>query len=98
MARIHKETSQYYNTPIKDFYLDVLAYRTIPASTNDTIVAIEAKYENRPDLFANDYYGSPRLWWVLVVRNMDTLIDPLEDFKTGVEIFVPSVETVQGLS
>ena len=63
----------------------------------DTCISIEAKYENRPDLFANDYYGSPRLWWVLVLRNMDILIDPLEDFKTGVEIFVPSVETVQGI-
>ena len=98
MARIHKETSPYYRTPIKDFYLDVLQYRSIPASPNDKIVSIAAKYENRPDLFANDYYGSPRLWWVLVVRNPDVLIDPLEDFKTGVEIFVPSVETVQGLS
>jgi len=98
MARIHKETSPYYNTSIKDFYLDVLTYRIVPASSNDKIVAIEAKYENRPDLFANDYYGSPRLWWVLVVRNPDVLIDPLEDFKTGVEIFVPSVETVQGLT
>lgn len=98
MARIHKETSPYYNTPIKDFYLDVLQYRTIPSSSNDKIIAIEAKYEGRPDLFANDYYGSPRLWWVLVVRNPDILIDPLEDFKTGVEIFVPSVETIQGLT
>jgi len=98
MARIHKETSQYYNTPLKDFYLDILTLRRVPPSSNDTIVAIEAKYENRPDLFANDYYGTPRLWWVLVMRNMDTLIDPLEDFKTGVEIFVPSTETVQGLT
>ena len=44
MARIHKETSQYYNTPIKDFYLDVLTVRRVPPSSNDKIVAIEAKY------------------------------------------------------
>lgn len=98
MAKIHKETSPYFNTPIKDFYLDLLVHRRIPPSSNDTIVAIEAKYENRPDLFANDYYGSPRLWWVLVLRNMDILIDPLEDFKTGVEIFVPTAESVQNLT
>jgi len=98
MARIHKDTSHYSNTPIKDFYLDLLVHRRIPPSSNDTIVAIEAKYENRPDLFANDYYGSPRLWWVLVLRNMDTLIDPLEDFKTGVEIFVPTPESVKNLN
>lgn len=98
MARIHKETSPYFNTPIRDFYLDILEVRRVYPSSNDKIMAIEAKYEGRPDLFANDYYGSPRLWWVLVLRNMDILIDPLEDFKTGVEIFVPSVETVQGIT
>lgn len=97
MANIHKESSPYYNTSIKDFYLDILTLRQIPPSSNDTIVSIDVKYENRPDLFANDYYGSPRLWWVLVLRNMDTLIDPLADFTAGTEIFVPTAESVQGL-
>jgi len=97
MARMHKGTSQYLNTPIKDFYLDILTKRVIPPSANDTIVTIEAKYDQRPDMFANDYFGSPRLWWVLVTRNMDILIDPIADFKTGVQIFVPNPETVQDL-
>lgn len=98
MARIHKDTSHYLNTQIKDFYLDVLTMRPVPPSSNDKLIAIENKYDKRPDLFANDYYGSPRLWWVLVLRNMDTLIDPIEDFTSGTEIFVPTVETVQGLA
>lgn len=95
MARIHKQTSQYLNTPIRDFYLDVLTLRRIPPSANDRIVTIESKYENRPDLFANDFYGSPRLWWIIVVRNPDVLIDPLADFTAGTQIFVPSQESVQ---
>ena len=70
MAGIHKTTSPYLNTPIKDFYLDVMTKRSIPASSNDELVTIEAKYNERPDLFANDYFGSPRLWWVLATRNM----------------------------
>ncbi len=97
MARIHKDTSHYLNTPIRDFYLDLLKLRRVPASSNDLVVTIENKYDKRPDLFANDTYGSPRLWWVLVMRNMDTLIDPIEDFTAGTEIFVPSVETIQEL-
>ena len=97
MARIHKSTSQYLNTPIKDFYLDILTKRVIPPSANDTIVTIEAKYDQRPDLFANDFYGTPRLWWVLITRNMDVIIDPIADFKTGVQIFVPNPETVQDI-
>ena len=98
MAGIHKNTSHYLNTPIKDFYLDLLTPRTISPSTNDKLVAIQNKYDKRPDLFANDFYGSPRLWWILVQRNMDILIDPIEDFTAGTEIFVPAIETVQGLS
>lgn len=97
MARIHKSTSPYLNTPIKDFYLDVLVKRVITPSSNDKIVTIDAKYDQRPDIFANDYFGSPKLWWVLVARNMDILIDPIADFKTGVQIFVPNPETVQDL-
>ena len=97
MAGIHKTTSPYLNTPIKDFYLGVMAKRSIPASSNDELVTIEAKYNERPDLFANDYFGSPRLWWVLATRNMDTLVDPIADFKTGVQIFVPNPETIQDI-
>lgn len=97
MARINKTSSPYYNTPIKDFYLDVLTFREIPASSNDQIVTIEAKYENRPDLFASDFYGSPRLWWVLAVRNMDILIDPIADFKAGVQIFVPASDSIANM-
>jgi len=97
LAGIHKTTSPYLNTPIKDFYLDVMTKRTIPPSSNDELVTIEAKYNERPDLFANDYFGSPRLWWVLATRNMDTLVDPIGDFKTGVQIFVPNPETVQDI-
>ena len=93
MAGIHKTTSPYLNTPIKNFYLDIMTKRSIPSSSNDELVTIEAKYNERPDLFANDYFGSPRLWWVLATRNMDTLIDPIADFKTGVQIFVPNPES-----
>lgn len=97
MSRLNKTTSPYYLTPVKDFYLDVLTLREIPANANDQLITIEAKYENRPDLFANDFYGSPRLWWVLVVRNMDLLIDPIADFNAGVQIFVPTAETIQDI-
>ena len=97
MSKLNKSTSPYFNTPIKDFYLDIMTKRSIPPNANDTIVVIEAKYEGRPDLFADDFYGSPRLWWILATRNMDTLIDPIEDFKAGVAIFVPSQETIQDL-
>jgi hypothetical protein len=97
MAKFNKTSSPYLTTPTRDFYLDLMVKRNIPPSANDTIVTIEAKYEGRPDKFANDFYGSPRLWWILPSRNMDILIDPIEDFKAGVAIFVPSPASVQDL-
>lgn len=97
MSKLNKTNSPYFTTPIKDFYLDIMNKRDIPPNANDKIVVIEAKYNERPDLFANDFFGSPRLWWILATRNMDTLIDPIADFKTGVAIFVPSAETIQDL-
>ena len=97
MARIHKPSSPYFKTPIKDFYLDIWKKREIPPNANDQLITIEAKYEGRPDLLASDLYGTPRLWWVFAVRNMDILIDPVEDMKAGVTIFAPTKDTINEL-
>lgn len=97
MANIHKPTSPYFKTPIKDFYLDIWKKREIPPNANDELITIEPKYEARPDLLANDLYGSPRLWWVFAVRNMDILVDPVEDMRAGVQIFAPNKDTISDL-
>jgi len=97
MARIHKPTSPYYTTPIRDFYLGLWNKRSIPANANDRLIELEAKYEGRPDLLAFDLYGTPRLWWVFAVRNMDILVDPIEDFTAGKQIYAPAQETVESL-
>ena len=97
MAKIHKSTSPYYKTPLKDFYLDIWKKREVPPNDNDRLLVLEAKYEGRPDLLAADLYGTPRLWWVFAVRNMDLLVDPIEDMKAGLEIFVPAKDTINEL-
>ena len=97
MAKIHKSTSPYYKTPLKDFYLDIWKKREVLPNDNDRLLVLEAKYEGRPDLLAADLYGTPRLWWVFAVRNMDLLVDPIEDMKAGLEIFVPAKDTINEL-
>ena len=94
MAKIHKTTSPYYKTPIKDFYLDIWKKRNIPPQADDNLITVEAKYEKRPDLLAYDLYGTPRLWWVFAVRNMDILVDPIEDLTTGIQIFAPAKDRI----
>jgi len=97
MAKINKANSPYYTTPIKDFYLDLWKKRNIPAQSDDQLITLEAKYDGRPDLLAFDLYGTPRLWWVFAVRNMDILIDPVEDMKAGVTIYAPAKDRIVDL-
>ncbi len=97
MAKIHKANSPYYTTPIKDFYLDLWKNRNIPPQSDDQLITLEAKYEGRPDLLSFDLYGTPRLWWVFAIRNMDILIDPVEDMKAGMQIFAPTKDRITDL-
>lgn len=92
-----KATSPYYDTPIVNFYLDILEYRPIPPNEEDDIMVIDPRFEKRPDLMAFHIYGTPRLWWVFAVRNPDILVDPIEDFVSGLSIFIPARDTLENL-
>lgn len=90
MAHNLKNSSQYYNTPVNNWYLDILVPADVPSSEFDNFITIPPKYNQRPDLLSQDQYGTPRLWWVFAVRNPDILIDPINDFVAGTTIFVPT--------
>jgi len=89
MAQNSKETSQYISTPIKDWYLDLWVPKVIPKSDYDKIIIIPPEFNQRPDLLSQQEYGTPRLWWVFCLRNPDLMADPINDFVSGLEIFVP---------
>lgn len=89
MAYNTKETSPYSLTPVKDWYLDVTVHRRVPKNDYDKTFVITTAFENRPDLLSYQEYGTARLWWVFAARNPDILIDPIEDFKAGLEIYIP---------
>jgi len=97
MANFHKVSSPYYQTQVEEFYLGEYVPVTIPKSISDITYRIAPKYHLRPDLLANDIYGSSRLWWVIAQCNKDVLIDPIEDFKTGTIILLPSADTVKSV-
>lgn len=90
MASNSKDTSQYSITPIKDFYLDLWVPRNVPNSDFDKILIIPPEFNQRPDLLSQQEYGTPRLWWVFCVRNPDLIIDPINDFVAGLEIYIPT--------
>lgn len=89
MAQTSKDTSQYLSTPIKNWYLDLWVPRSVPKSDFDKIIIIPPEFDQRPDLLSYQEYGTPKLWWVFSIRNPDLLIDPINDFVAGLQIYIP---------
>lgn len=88
-------TSPYYITPQTRFGLGIMANRPVPKKASDQLFTINLTYQYRPDLLAFDLYGDSRLWWVFYQRNPNTLNNPIADFDIGVEIYLPTLETIK---
>lgn len=89
MAQNSKTSSQYYQTPIKDWYLDVWTPVNVPKFDYDELFIIPPEFDQRPDLLSQQQYGTPRLWWVFALRNPDLIEDPIDDFVAGLQIYIP---------
>jgi hypothetical protein len=97
MATSYSATSPYYNTGYSQYYLDLMINRLIPKQSDDLLMKINTVYEYRPDLLAYDLYDTPSLWWVFYQRNPNTLTAPPLDFKAGVNIYLPKIETLRSV-
>lgn len=89
MEATYSSVSPWYNTKINKNYLMELEIRPVPAEDDDYLYTLEPQYTRRPDLLAYDLYGTPKLWWVFIQRNMDVIRDPVFDFVPGIKIFLP---------
>lgn len=94
MSAKYSSTSPWFATPITNNYLDIFKIRPIAAELDDIRYVIRPQYTHRPDLLSSDLYGTPRLWWVFIQRNLDRLQDPIFDFVPGVEIYIPKKSTL----
>lgn len=86
----YSQTSPWATTRLTQDYLDILSIRPVSAEVDDYTYEISTYYTYRPDLLANDLYGTPKLWWVFSQRNMDILRDPIFDFVAGTKIRIPN--------
>lgn len=96
----YSNTSPWASTTITNNYLNILKIRPVSAEPDDPIYIIEPQYSHRPDLLAHDLYGTNKLWWVFIQRNLDILQDPIYDFIPGTQIYLPkktSLMTILGL-
>jgi len=91
----YKQSSPYAKTQENKLYLELLTIRPVPAETDDFYYTIENQYRHRPDLLSYDLYGTPKLWWVFVQRNMSTIKDPIFDFVPGTKIYIPKKSNLQ---
>lgn len=89
------DTSPYAQTPQGPESLGTLKKRLFPFESDDIEYEIDSWYANRPDLLAYDLYGSAKLWWVFMHRNMDVITDPIWSFETGTTIRIPKKPTLE---
>jgi hypothetical protein len=87
--------SPYKNTAQGSESLGYLSKRLFAFEPDDIQYEIDSFYENRPDLLAHDLYGSSKLWWVFMHRNMNTIKDPIWGFTPGTKIFIPKKTTLE---
>jgi hypothetical protein len=87
--------SPWSSTPQNSLYLETLRIRPVPSEPDDFRYVIESQYKHRPDLLSFDLYGTPKLWWVFVQRNMSVLKDPIYDFEPGTVIFLPKKSNLE---
>jgi hypothetical protein len=90
----YSNTSPWASTAITNNYLNILKIRPVSAEPDDSIYTIEPQYSHRPDLLAHDLYGTNKLWWVFIQRNLDILQDPIYDFVPGTQIYLPKKESL----
>lgn len=78
-------------------FLDINNLPRVPKSIYDEDYIITQEFNQRPDLLSYKLYETSRLWWVFAMRNLDTIKDPIRDFKAGTKIKLPANESIKEL-
>ena len=91
----YNQTSPYYSTNQGVESLQILNKRLFAFDQDDIEYEIDSWYQHRPDLLSHDLYGTAKLWWVFMHRNMDIITDPVWSFTAGTVIRIPKKPTLQ---
>lgn len=92
----YNKSSPYYNTPQNSWYLELWNAPEISTSNTNGVFTVSDRYTHRPDLLSYDAYGTPKLWWVFALANPNQIRDPIYDLVAGMEITIPSKDSLQG--
>lgn len=97
MAKAFKRTSNLRATTITNGYADIYVPPLVPDFTKTTQITLGQRYNKRPDILAYELYGDSKFWWLFLLYNKNTLLDPINDFVTGLTISVPTRDYVAGI-
>jgi len=92
----YKRTSHLSATPITNGYTEVYVPPITPDFTKTNEFTLTQKYDRRPDLLAYEMYGDAKFWWVFVLYNKNQLRDPINDFRTGLTLLIPTRNFIAG--
>ena len=84
--------SMFTSTPVYDLGAGLIVFglmqpAVVPNDT-DQLWTMPAAGVPRLDLLANDFYGTPALWWVLA--SVNNILDPLTSIPQGTPFRVPT--------
>lgn len=84
--------SMFAKTPIYDLGGGTVVFGllqpSVVADNTDELWVVPGAGVPRLDLLANDFYGTPALWWVLA--SVNNILDPLVSVPAGTAIRVPT--------
>jgi len=86
--------SMFAKTPIYDLGGDTVVFGlmqpvVVPDATDELWLMPSAGVP-RLDLLANDFYGTPQLWWV--IASVNNMLDPLVAVPEGTPMRIPTKE------
>jgi len=101
MAKVeYSKVSNYNLTNMNSKYLETFVPPIDVTQIDElslTSLTLAGQYNKRPDLLAHDQYGDSRLWWVFTFFNRQKLRDPVNDFKSGVKLNIPTKSQIERL-
>lgn len=102
MTEVTYGGNSFYNTTpqITNYvsYLDFWKGKYVLPRATDSLIVLEDMYTHRPDLLAYALYDSTALFWIFMLRNPDVIKDPIWDFVGGIQIYVPTRDSVVGIA
>lgn len=93
----YKHTSHLSKTSVINGYTQLYDPALTLDYTKTTLFTITQKYNQRPDILAYELYDEAAYWWVFAVYNKNTIVNPINDFKTGLQIMIPDRSFIAGL-